>query len=378
MEKVTLVLFVGGGEGHSEPEVMVDQTRQAVALDTVDKALQTDAIGDIVVVTNSIAFAQQVEGLSVVVDLDPPGSDFHFGRRLREVVERHEIRRALYMGGGSGALLSAQALEELARRLLSASEILVTNNLYSTDFAGFCPADALGRIPSPDTDNNLSWLLSEEAGLPAVELPRTAATQFDVDTPSDLKVLRLHPGVPPKTREALDSLSLDTSRAEAIMGLMTSREHEILVAGRVSMNVAAHLEAETACRVRLISEERGMRASGRQQRGEARSLLGLYLDAVGVEDFFSGLTGLGDAVILDSRVILAGRGHWPSRADRFLSDLGRAEGIADPFLRQLTRAAREAAVPVMLGGHSLVAGGLYALIEAAWERHDAQLSPPQP
>jgi hypothetical protein len=30
-----------------------------------------------------------------------------------------------------------------------------------------------------------------------------------------------------------------------------------------------------------------------------------------------------------------------------------------------------APVPVIMGGHSLVSGGIYALIEAAWERgHD--------
>ena len=57
-------------------------------------------------------------------------------------------------------------------------------------------------------------------------------------------------------------------------------------------------------------------------------------------------------------------------ADRFLSDLGRWQDIRDPFLRGLTRAALEAPIPVLLGGHSLMSGGLMALNEHAWKQRD--------
>jgi len=80
-----------------------------------------------------------------------------------------------------------------------------------------------------------------------------------------------------------------------------------------------------------------------------------------------------DATFLDSRVILAHLGLEPSRADRFLSDLGRYEEIEDPFLRQLSEGAARAAIPVALGGHSLVSGGLMALIDHAWQEHDRVL-----
>jgi hypothetical protein len=96
-----------------------------------------------------------------------------------------------------------------------------------------------------------------------------------------------------------------------------------------------------------------------------RSLLNEYLDLVGVEAFFQRLGALADAVLLDSRVILASRGLWPSDADRFHADLLLDAEINDPFLRALTGAARSAPVPVVMGGHSLVAGGLAALLEGA-------------
>ena len=116
-----------------------------------------------------------------------------------------------------------------------------------------------------------------------------------------------------------------------------------------------------------------MRASGRQARGEVRSLLGYYLDAVGLERFFETLATMGQAIFLDNRVIFAHQGLWPSAADRFQSDLRQPAKISDPFVQALTEAAMAAPVPVIMGGHSLVSGGMYALIEAAWARgHDVR------
>ena len=114
-----------------------------------------------------------------------------------------------------------------------------------------------------------------------------------------------------------------------------------------------------------------MRASGRQARGQVRSLLGYYLDVAGIDRFFPTLATMGQALFLDNRVIFAHRNLWPSAADRFYSDLRCPDRIADPFVKELTQAAMTAPVPVIMGGHSLVAGGMYALVDAAWARgHD--------
>lgn len=84
---------------------------------------------------------------------------------------------------------------------------------------------------------------------------------------------------------------------------------------------------------------------------------------MGLEQFFHEMGELADAMFLDSRVMMAARGSWPSPADRFYSDLRRPDDIADPFLREFTAAALAALIPVVLGGHSLVSGGLLALID---------------
>jgi hypothetical protein len=272
------------------------------------------------------------------------------------------------MGGGSGALLSTAEMSNIVARLRAADHVLITNNFYSSDWAAFAPAHVLEEVPPPDTDNDLGWTLAEQGGLPNQSLERRASTQLDVDTPTDLMTLTPHPGVGPYTRAYLDSLDLDTSHIEQALHALVDRDAEVLVAGRVSASVWDYLERETACRVRVFAEERGMRASGRLARGEARSLLGYHYQQVGPQRFFEGLAQLGRAVFLDSRVIFAHLGVWPPAADRFYSDLRRPERIGDAVVREFTRAALSAPVPVVLGGHSLVSGGLYALVEAAWAR----------
>jgi hypothetical protein len=64
-------------------------------------------------------------------------------------------------------------------------------------------------------------------------------------------------------------------------------------------------------------------------------------------------------------VVLAHAGRWPSAADRYAADLGRVDEIVDPFLRDLAGAAWAAPIPIVLGGHGVVAGDLYGLIEIA-------------
>ncbi len=113
-----------------------------------------------------------------------------------------------------------------------------------------------------------------------------------------------------------------------------------------------------------------MEADGRSAGGQARSLLGFFLEKAGLQRFFDALADLGDAAFIDTRVLLAHFRIEAARSDRFLSDLGRWEEIAEPFLRDLTRAAMKASIPVFLGGHSLVSGDLMALNEFAWRERE--------
>ncbi|MHB1004793.1 MAG: hypothetical protein ACYC3S_04020 [Chloroflexota bacterium] len=373
-KRVSLLVFVGSG-GPSVPERMVATVQEAIALDTIERALGRDWCEEVIVSTASPGFARRVAELPVIVEQDK--EQFHFGRQLADLIHRHRVERAFYIGGGSGPLLTIDELDAIARMGLDrGDDIVVSNNFFSTDLAVFSPANAVDRFAPPAIDNNLAWLLHYEGGLRNEPLARTPGTQFDVDTPTDLMMLQMHPLVGPHALAALRGLDLDLSRLKAAMGYIVDRSAEITVTGRVGSHVWARLETDLACRKRIYAEERGMRASGRESGGQVHSLLGAHLEAVGPKRFFAALAASSQAIFMDSRVIFNHLRLDLSASDRFWSDLLRPEEISDPTARAFTAAARDCGVPVLLGGHSLVSGGLLVLIDCAWRMYDGL--PPSP
>lgn len=363
MERVTLLLLVGGW-GQSDVERVLAGAHRAAARDLLETVLRTGAVGRAVVATDNPAWGETLADLPVEVDLDPPGQPFHFGQRLAGLIERYDAQRVLYSGGASAPLLGAEGWREVLNRLGEGGRVGITNNLHSCDWVAFTSAmEMRPLIARQSGDNAIAWALAHEGALPVESLPPSAATRFDLDTPTDLLIAQRHPGIGPHLRRYLDGLGWGAPQLDGVLAEMAREGGSLLLAGRVSEVAWAALEQATHCWVRVFAEERGMRAGGRLARGEVRSLLADYLDLVGVERFFAELAELAGGVMLDSRVILAARRLWPSVADRFNSDLLRWEQVEEPFLRRFTQAAAEARVPVVLGGQSLVAGGLMALVE---------------
>jgi hypothetical protein len=106
-----------------------------------------------------------------------------------------------------------------------------------------------------------------------------------------------------------------------------------------------------------------MRASGREARGDVRSLLGLYADIAGVQGLIGALEETSDAAFVETRVLFAHRKITPGRRDRFASDALMAAQVEEKWVRELTEAAASAKIPVLLGGHSLISGGVWAMSE---------------
>ncbi|MFO7743479.1 MAG: hypothetical protein R6X31_14325 [Anaerolineae bacterium] len=364
MGKTTLFLLTGGS-GNSEVEQAVDGAHRAAARDLLETLLPIPSIGLAVVATDDPSWTTTLADLPVEVDLDPVNEPFHFGRRLAELIERYDADRVLYTGGGSAPLLKGNEWARVVDRLGRAKRLVITNNVHSSDWAAFTPSEeACWLIADQVNDNAIAWALAHEAGFPAEDMKASASSRFDIDTPADLLIAHRHPGIGPHLRRHLDRLDWQCPQLDGVLSEMGREGGSLIVAGRASSAAWRSLEESTQCWVRVFAEERGMRASGRQASGAVRSLLADYLDLVGIEGFFEGLGGLANAILLDNRVILAARNLWPSAIDRFHADLYRWHHVDDPFLRRLTRAAADAPVPVVMGGHSVVAGGLMALTEA--------------
>ena len=361
-QKISFLIFVGH-PAESPVEQMLALANQAVALDTIEKALSLDDCERVIVATGSTDFVNQIGSLPVVVELDD--EEFHYGKRLHQLIHKHKIEHPFYIGGGSAPLLPAEEISRICQALLSEQNVVISNNFYSSDFVAFTPGVAIDKITLPDTDNNLAFPLHYQAGLSNKPLPRSAATQMDVDTPTDIMILQLHPATGYHTRKFLQEINLDLSNLKAVLSVMNNRDAQLVVAGRLGAPAWSLIEARAACQTRIFAEERGMRASGRDAAGKVRSLLGFYIESQGMAKFFKMLAQIGDAALIDSRVIFQHLGLRLTASDRYNSDLLRAEEVQDPVAREFTAAARDAPIPIVLGGHSLVAGGLWALVDTA-------------
>lgn len=358
------VLIMLGDAGPHFPESLLGDVREAITLDLIEMCLSLPEVGRVLLSTNRLPLLEKARRMPVELFPDERGGEFHFGRGLARVVRAAGSEMVFYIGGGAGPLLSPNDLREMLLALLEGPGRLVTNNLYSSDMAGFA-ARWLDAIELPARDNDLAWALAEKAKLDVHQPPRSASTSFDVDTITDVVILkhcagRLHP----HTRALVEALDIDIRRLGQALEIVGQPDRRIILIGRASSDVWQALRAKARAQVEVIAEERGMRASGRLARGEVRSLVGFFAEQYGFPALFQALAGAADAVFMDSRVLFAHLKHWPPEADRCYSDLGMPGKIEDEVIRALTQAAMDAPIPVVMGGHSLLSGGMLALLES--------------
>jgi hypothetical protein len=283
-----------------------------------------------------------------------------FGERLRNLVRGMSDGAGLVLlGSGALPLATRRDLAAFVAVAGSGERRALTNSFYSADAVAVGRVAALAGVPDLPSDNALPrWLA--EAGFEVEDLRRRWRLAVDLDSPLDALLTG-------SAAAGVDSRAVHDGLAR-IRAVATDSRGELVIAGRTSAATLRWLERSTASRTRAFVEERGMRAIGmagqgaRPQRGP-RSALGLLLDDRGPEALGSVLGQLGDGALVDTRVLLAHRlgadeAAWPGAEDRFASDLLLPDRIEDPWLRALTTSARDSAIPVLLGGHTLVGPGV--------------------
>ena len=293
----------------------------------------------------------------VSVDRQPRGAAF--GARLDDLVASI-LGGLVLLGAGSVARLRLPDAQRLVAAARGQGPAL-TNNRHSSDVLAIAEAGLLRGLDLEGGDNALPRRLAER-GVAVEELPARDRLAMDLDSPLDLALIALTPGVPPALRELTTDAGLTVPRLAELRALVAKPDAELLVFGRSSARTLAWLERRTACRIRFLAEERGLRTAPPDQR-PARATLGRLLAARGPEALAEIVAELADGAILDSRVLFADRSGrdeagWPRPEDRYASDLLRPVAIADPWLRTLTASAAGARLPILLGGHTLVGPGL--------------------
>lgn len=330
------------------------------------------------------AGAHSVEILPGREDVPDGASAGSFGERLAALVAEEPIRRLIVLGSGAVPRLSLADARRLSAVAGWSGRRALTNNRYSSDVCAISDAGPLRDLPALPSDNALPRWLEERAGFEVAELPGRERLALDLDTPLDIALLGLVPRLPRDVAALASDAGIHVPHLAALRELAADPHGELLVFGRSSATTLRWLERNVRCRVRFLAEERGMRASsplaiggsGRAAGGDPggrggnrppRATIGRLLAARGPRALAGIVAELADGAIIDTRVLLADRigpdeDGWPGQADRFASDLLRADQIDDPWLRDLTRSAAEAPIPIMLGAHTLVGPGIPLLL----------------
>jgi hypothetical protein len=294
-----------------------------------------------------------------------PPDDTPFGHRLRSLAADAGDGGLVVLGSGAIPLATAADRRAFVAAAAAHDPGALANDRFSADVVAVArAARALRDLPDLASDNVLPRWLAETAGIPVRDLLRRWRLGVDIDGPLDLVLLG---GAWSRALTTADRARVDAA-LEAVRAVAPDPRAELLVAGRTSSSTLRWLERATASRTRALVEERGLRTAVDGQRPPA-SVLGVLLERDGPAALGSIVARLADAAVLDTRVLLAHRlgadeHRWPSAADRFASDLLLHERIADPWLRELTAAAADAPIPILLGGHTLAGPGLRLAIRS--------------
>lgn len=393
-----------GFSGQNTLEALVNEAKEAIIFDLVDRLLLLK-LDVIIVVTDSPSLLERSWGLKVEVERS--AKEFHFGRTLHRVTKKYDLDGFIYFGSGSGALLDDQQLQYLVAFCRRDENAALFNNFFSVDFAAVsncksllnkldrtaceerdklsCKTDScattrrnppsLADVPCAcaemlATDNLLGFFLAEHLNWESFSLPRNSGTQFDVDTPTDIALLKKFGISNAHIAKFLASTWIDHPHLPHLIDLLSQRKARLYVIGRVNPHAWSFLERRVACNTNILSEGRGMFSYQRGKADGIRSIIGSYIasEKNNLQDqFFAELEKVADGVVIDTRPIFAYQRSLPRRADRFYSDLFMQEKIIDPMVRDFTAQAAEVNIPIVLGGHSLVSGGLYLLAEMAWK-----------
>ena len=355
---MTVAVIMHPPFGESPGERLVREARIAAAFDLA-VALRRAGVEEVLVVSRDEKMA------GIPGELLAPATDpFHCGDELKSIVARFGIERLLYFGSGNGMLLSEAELARMIEFTSRPTPSALFNNFYSCDFAAISHASAILAAALPRIDNGLGFALAD-AGFSCFSLPRRLSTQFDLDTPAELFLLAAAGRGGDRLRTALARFGLHHPKLPGLEEALTSRKAHVCLIGRINPRVWADFERGVACRTSAISEGRGMRAYP-DGRG---TIAGEIIRRDGPAAFVARISADYDGAIIDTRPFLSS-GGLPSRADRFASDLLRPELIADQGWAEFTRAVIDAPIPIVIGGHSLVSGGLYLLSEIAWKGGD--------
>ncbi len=372
MRKVSAVIFEGGN-----PQTQIEKDlvilRRAMVLDNLEKFKKAEEIDKIIVATNYANFRDELKDNSeVIVEFDQ--GEFNLGKRLSEIIQKHNLDGVFYLGGAAGPLITVDEINNFSKEVKNTPEIVMTNNVQSSDMIVFAPGEAINKIRVfPVKDNPLGNLL-RDTGLKKVLMPHSTGIHFDIDTPTDMLVLSLNPRIGKHVKQAFKELNYNADHLIRAKHYLALPYADVVMSGRIGSPVITQVNTEIRCRLRVYSEERGMKYLKREEKELVNSLIAKMIDLMGMKEFFNYISTLAHVMFMDTRIIFAHNNLHLIENDRFYADLLLPERVENPYAKKLTEEIINAKIPIVPGGHSLIAGGMWSLIETLHHEHELKYS----
>lgn len=381
--EISAIVFEGGTHDGDISRWM-DSVREEMAIGLCERLSSVGVFHRVVLCTDRDGLAgralQRIAELDVYKFHGTGDVEFHFGERLCEVVKAYGFKSFLYFSGGSGQLMDEEDIRSFASTTLtvpykspcSSVRYIVANNAYSADMFGISDSSCLmglnGNLPSSDNEFAMWFCTTFDADI--VPLPSQMAFQFDVDTPVDALIMSTMEKSSIDTEGMLGfvknegllfALNRMFTKIETAKAVMKGPGGEFTLIGRVPPSSVSYLNSILKCRIRIFSEERGMRSFKRDVRGEVKSIFTSYIKRCGIRNFVNDMSDMTGLAFVDTRVLLSSLGCRLSTEERFASDLFMTDCLKDEMIYELADAFSTSSCNFVCGGHCLVSWGVRSI-----------------
>ena len=334
---------------------IIKDARELMIFDTCQKMFESGYFNPAIVI-GDLKFNNKDQKLPFIIS-EKIGENFNFGKSLINIKNKYSLDKIFYFGAGSCYFLKTDELKFISEKTIQGQ--FLSNNLVSSDFITFSLSDLDEKIilNFPNIDNYFSSYLMKETSLKYVKIPNSLGSIFDIDTHNDFAILSKITNNSGRIGNYISNSIFKNIDLDSFINILSSKSNEIFVYGRINPLNLYLAERNTPCKIRFLSEERGLKVRGRA----SASILNSIFQSKNFDTFFDMFENICNACILDTRVIFYLFADKYNQEDAYLSDMQMWKKIKNPFIKSFTKRVSESKVPIILGGHSVVNGGLMAL-----------------
>lgn len=334
---------------------IIKEAREQMIFDTSQKMFESGYFNSSIIVGDE-NLQKKAEKLNFVI-FEKTEKNFNFGKYLLKIINKYSLDKIFYFGAGSCYLLKTDELKFISENTVKGQ--FISNNPISSDFISFSSSDLNNEIilNFPNIDNYFSSYLMNTTPLKYIKMPVSLGSIFDIDTPNDFAILSKITNNSCRIGNYMSNNIFKNIDLDKLLKILSSKSNEIFVYGRINPLNLYIAERDIPCKIRFLSEERGLKIRGKA----SASLLKHVFNSENFDNFFKLFENICSAGIFDTRVIFSLFAGKYDQEDVYLSDMKMWEKINNPFIKSFTKKISESKVPIILGGHSVVNGGLMAL-----------------